>query len=439
MSAQDFVNILLVDDLPARLLSYEVILSELGENLLVAGSAREAFEHLLRNDVAVVITDVSMPELDGFGLASMIREHPRFQHIPIIFVSGIHVTDLDFLRGYQAGAVDYVSVPVIPEVLRAKVKIFVELFRKTRELERWNIELEGRVAARTAELERANSELEERVVQRTREREEALARVLEMKKMESIGQLTGGVAHDFNNLLMVILGNLELIKRRSPENPRTKPLLDGAIAAAHRGASLTNRMLAFARRQELKPETGDLREIVQGMSEMIRQSIGPEIDFELSFGEGNLSITVDKNQLELALLNLAVNARDAMPGKGRLSLSIRNSKRRDDEGVAEHVCLSLTDTGVGMDEETLKRAIEPFYTTKGVGKGTGLGLSMVHGLAAQSGGRCACSAPEDKARPWSSGFLWRKRAPCPRASRRRQGSSLRNPCEFSWWTMIHSC
>jgi PAS domain S-box-containing protein len=157
MSDVDKVNILLVDDQPAKLISYEVILRELGENLLTANSAREAFEHLLKTEIAVVLVDVYMPELDGFELARMIREHPRFQRTAIIFISAVLLTDLDFLRGYECGAVDYVPVPVVPEVLRAKVKVFAELYRKTRQLELLNRNLERRVAERTAEL-RASEE-----------------------------------------------------------------------------------------------------------------------------------------------------------------------------------------------------------------------------------------------------------------------------------------
>ena len=153
------VNILLVDDQPAKLLAYEVILKELGENLLVAASGREALECLLKNEVAVVLVDVCMPELDGFELAAMIREHPRFQKTAMIFISAIQVSDLDRLRGYEMGAVDYVPVPVVPEVLRAKIKVFAELYRKTRQLERLNDELEVRVRARTAELEQSNAKL----------------------------------------------------------------------------------------------------------------------------------------------------------------------------------------------------------------------------------------------------------------------------------------
>src|SRR5215472_1753192 len=155
------VNILLVDDQPAKLLTYEAVLKDLGENLLKASSAQEAFQHLLRTDVAVVLVDVYMPDLDGFELARMIREHPRFQQTAIIFISAVLMTDLDFLRGYESGAVDYLPVPIVPEILRAKVKVFSELYRKSRQLERLNRELEERVAERTAALEASTIELQE--------------------------------------------------------------------------------------------------------------------------------------------------------------------------------------------------------------------------------------------------------------------------------------
>src|SRR5271156_7030784 len=150
------VNILVVDDQPAKLLSYEVILEELGENLIKTTSGREALEFLLRNEVAVILVDVSMPELDGFELAAMIREHPRFTRTAIIFVSAIHLSEIDSLRGYHAGAVDYVQVPVAPALLRAKVRVFCELYRKTRQLEALNADLERRGAERTAEVAAAN-------------------------------------------------------------------------------------------------------------------------------------------------------------------------------------------------------------------------------------------------------------------------------------------
>ncbi len=146
MAQEDKVNVLLVDDQPAKLLAYEAVLQDLGENLIKASSAREALQHLLKTEVAILLVDVCMPELDGFQLAAMIREHPRFQQTAIIFISAIHLTDVDRLRGYEMGAVDYVPVPVVPEVLRAKVKVFAELYRKTRQLEQLNADLERRVA-----------------------------------------------------------------------------------------------------------------------------------------------------------------------------------------------------------------------------------------------------------------------------------------------------
>ena len=390
MGAEEKVNILLVDDQPAKLLSYETILSELGENLIKAGSANEALEQLLRNDVAVVLVDVCMPELDGFELAAMIRDHPRFQKTAIIFVSAIQVTDLDLLRGYQAGAVDYVPVPVVADLLRAKVRVFAELYRKTRQLEALNAELERRVEERTAELARANAELEQRVEERTREREAALAQVHEMQKVESLGQLTGGVAHDFNNLLMAVLGNLEILRKQLPENEKQLRLVDGAIQAAERGATLTKRMLAFARRQELRPETVDVPDLVANMVEMLGRSLGPTIQIAMEFESDVPPTQADPNQLELAILNLALNARDAMPRGGKLTISARRACVGAGEIAGlepgDYICIAESDTGAGMDEVTLKRCAEPFFTTKGTGQGTGLGLSMVDGLVAQSGG-----------------------------------------------------
>lgn len=396
MTNEDKVNILLVDDQPAKLLSYEVILRDLGENLLSANSAREAFEHLLKRQVAVVLIDVIMPDLDGFELATMIRGHPRFRDTAIIFVSAVALTDIDRIKGYERGAVDYVPVPVVPEVLRAKVRVFAELYRKTRQLELLNAELERRVQERTAELAQANAELELRVEQRTREREMALAQVHEMQKLESLGQLTGGLAHDFNNLLMAVLGNLDLVAAGLPEGAPAKPLVEGAIRAAERGAALTKRMLAFARRQELRPEAVDVARLVDSMVDMLRRSLGPAIEIGLDFQSELSLVRVDPNQFELALLNLALNGRDAMPRGGRLTIAARPARigAGDVRGLApgDYVCVAVTDTGTGMDEATLKRAAEPFFTTKGSSKGTGLGLSMVYGLAAQSGGGARISS-----------------------------------------------
>ena len=210
------------------------------------------------------------------------------------------------------------------------------------------------------------------------------------QKMEAIGQLTGGVAHDFNNLLMAVLGSLELMRKRLPDDPKLLALLENAVQGAQRGTVLTKRMLAFARRQELKKEAVDIPELVRGMTDLLQRSLGPSILIETHFPLISKAVVADANQLEMILLNLTVNARDAMPDGGRVVIATREEILRAGGGSrlkpGSYICLTVSDTGMGMDEATLRRAMEPFFTTKGLGKGTGLGLSMVHGVAEQSGG-----------------------------------------------------
>ncbi len=228
------------------------------------------------------------------------------------------------------------------------------------------------------------------VVSDVTDRMEADAQLAQAQKMDAIGQLTGGVAHDFNNLLTPIVGSLDLLRRRHKDDERTQRMIGGALQAAERAATLTQRLLAFARRQALQPRAVDIGALIDGLVDLIRRSLGPSITVVLEVPRHLSSARVDPNQLELALLNLAINARDAMPGGGRLTLSVSEVvvDDRNMVGLAagSYVRLTSADTGIGMDRATLARATEPFFSTKGVGKGTGLGLSMVHGLAAQSGG-----------------------------------------------------
>ena len=227
--------------------------------------------------------------------------------------------------------------------------------------------------------------------QTERSLEEARDALFQTQKLEAIGQLTGGIAHDFNNPLMVILSSMELLRRRLPDDDKVMSLLDNATHAANRGASLTQRMLSFARRQDLNQKAVNLPELVLGMTDLLQRSLGPSIGIESRFPMGLPKIQTDPNQLEAALLNLAVNARDAMPAGGPLIISAREERvqsgHRVGLGSGRYVCLSIQDKGEGMTDDTLARAAEPFFTTKGVGKGTGLGLSMVQGFAEQSGGR----------------------------------------------------
>ncbi|WP_306371778.1 hybrid sensor histidine kinase/response regulator [Rhizobium aegyptiacum] len=259
--------------------------------------------------------------------------------------------------------------------------------RKTAEdnLKRLNETLEERVRERTTEVNAAHQTLLEEVAQRERAEEQ----LRQSQKMEAIGQLTGGVAHDFNNLLMVVLGNLELLGKHVAGDAKATRLVDGALQGARRGAALTQRLLAFARQQDLQVRPVDLAELVTGMNDLLQRSVGSSINIDAILPVALPPAMVDANQLELALLNLAVNARDAMPEGGRLAISLREEQVvGKDGGLREgsYLVLAVADSGTGMDPETLKRAVEPFFSTKEIGKGTGLGLSMIHGLAVQLNG-----------------------------------------------------
>jgi signal transduction histidine kinase len=234
------------------------------------------------------------------------------------------------------------------------------------------------------ELTDLTRDLEARVARAVDEREAALTQLHEAQKTEALGQIAGGVAHDFNNLLSPIIGGLDLVRRRGIADQRTKRLIDGAIESAERARTLVQRMLAFARRQPLQKSSIDIAALVESLQTLIVSSVGTRVHIAIDTPRDLPRATADANQLELALLNLALNARDAMPDGGVLTIAAA------EEGG--FIRLSVTDTGIGMDAATLKRATEPFFSTKGVGKGTGLGLSMVHGLAAQLGGRLELSS-----------------------------------------------
>jgi len=262
--------------------------------------------------------------------------------------------------------------------------------------------LAARNSAREAaeELARLNAELEQRVSAAVEERLKLEDALRQAQKMEAIGQLTGGVAHDFNNLLTVILGGLDIIGRQLPSmaagtaTERVRRARDGAMDAANRAARLTQHLLAFARRQPLEPKVIDINKLVSGTSELLRRTLGGQIDLETVLAGGLWAAEVDPVQLENALVNLAVNARDAMPEGGKLTIETHNAHLDDayvaaiPEGVpaGQYVLIAVSDTGTGMDAETVNRVFEPFFTTKEPGKGTGLGLSQVYGFVRQSGG-----------------------------------------------------
>lgn len=265
-----------------------------------------------------------------------------------------------------------------------------------------SVDITARKQAETAleesreELRRLNETLERRVAEALAEREQAQEALRQSQKLESMGQLTGGVAHDFNNLLTPIIGSLDLLLRRGVGGERERRLMDGAMQSAERAKTLVQRLLAFARRQPLQPTRVDLIQLAAGMAELVASTSGPRVRVEVDLPSDLPPVLADPNQLEMAILNLAVNARDAMPDGGRLSLTAEHvavrAGHRSGAAPGDYVRLSVADTGTGMDAATLARAVEPFFSTKGVGKGTGLGLSMVHGLAAQLGGALTLSS-----------------------------------------------
>jgi signal transduction histidine kinase len=276
-------------------------------------------------------------------------------------------------------------------------------------------------------LQLLNGTLEQRVEAEVDGRMRIEKAFRQAQKMEAIGQLTGGVAHDFNNLLAAVLGNLELLSRRPGIDSRGLRLIDAAVEGAERGKALTQRLLAFARQQDLKPVAVDAAKLIRGATEMLTRSIGPRVEIRIDLAPNLWRVRVDANQLELALLNLALNARDAMPDGGRLTLSARNETIEEPAGAlpgdplvagdplvprsplvpGDYVCLAVADTGTGMDQATLARATDPFFTTKGIGKGTGLGLSMVDGMVAQSNGSLRLSSAAGSG---TTAELWLPRA-----------------------------
>ncbi|HBP1037831.1 TPA: PAS domain S-box protein [Pseudomonas aeruginosa] len=268
-------------------------------------------------------------------------------------------------------------------------------------------------------------------IEAERELERARQELFQAQKMESLGHLTGGVAHDFNNLLTVIIGSLGLLKKRLPGDQRTADLLQNALEAAQRGANLTQRMLSFARKQRLDPQPCAIPDLLRGMTDLLIHSLGPSVSIETRFPlDLDLGLT-DANQLELSIINLATNARDAMPNGGRIVFSASNQRVPADNphrlAPGNYICLSISDTGSGMDEETLRRAVEPFYTTKGIGRGTGLGLSIVDGLAEQLGGRLTL---ESQPGVGTTANIWIPAVPrTPESARTGNGATPQAPSE----------
>jgi signal transduction histidine kinase len=379
-----------------------LILAPLGRDAAVAAAmlAEAGVEGVRCTDLAdlltklregagfVIATEEALSPADLRPLSNYIRRQPEWSDLPFVLLTrrggGLERNPAAARFLEVLGNVTFVERPFHPTTLTSVARSALRGRRRQYDA---RARLES-LAISQRELKVANESLEARVEERTREREAALAQLHAIQKLETLGQLTGGVAHDFNNLLTPIIGSLDLLRRQLGGNERALRQIDMALQAASRASSLVQRLLAFARRQDLQPRPVDVARLVRGMDDLVSRSIGPLIQVELDIPDDLPPALIDPNQLELAVLNLAINARDAMPGGGRLRIALDTRQAEHSPGLAPgtYLRLSISDTGVGMDEATLAHAIEPFFSTKGVGRGTGLGLSMVHGVAAQLGG-----------------------------------------------------
>src|SRR5438105_9935983 len=540
-------RVLLVDDDERNLLAVATVLEDLGE-VVLARSGEEALRHLLKGEFAVILLDVYMPGMDGYETAQIIRGREQTKGIPIVFLSAVNKEQEHLLRGYAMGAVDYVFKPVDPLVLRSKVAVFVDLFAKTKEIERkarqeqalldanlranaerlrveqelrraeqrqaaiiqslpmvlylepfecvprWPNYVSGDLKAITGFTheqvlkqphlwnERLHADDRDRVIASLEARrrsgrfsveyrwqcadgsykhflDQAVllkdgdgrpvefagtltditeqrsleSQLVQAQKMDAIGKLTGGIAHDFSNLLAAVIGGLGLLEKRAKLGVDERKILAMTKRAAEQGSELVRRLLAFARRQKLEPRPIDLAQLQEAVWDLLTHTLGGLVEIEWRATEGAWNAFADQTQLELALVNLIINARDAMPGGGTVTVAVDNREVEAgnwaDLPPGDYVLLSVTDTGTGIAPDTLEKVMEPFFTTKDVGKGSGLGLSMVYGFAKQSNGAFRIDSKLDRG---TTAELWLPRAPAARdaeaeapAIRRRRKAAAR--------------
>jgi PAS domain S-box-containing protein len=519
-------RVLLVDDDDRNLLAVKSILEDLGE-VVTARSGEEALRHLLKGEFAVILLDVYMPGMDGYETAQIIRNRDQSKGIPIVFLSAVNKEAEHLLRGYAMGAVDYVFKPVDPIVLRSKVTVFVDLFAKTKEVERkarqeqalldanlranaerlraeqelrraeqrqaaiiqslpmvlylepyersprWPNYVSGDLEAITGFTHHQIAEQPDIWVERLHpdDRDRVLASIearlksgrlsveyrwqcadgsykhfldqavllrdadghpvefagtltditeqrslesqlMQAQKMDAIGKLTGGIAHDFNNLLAAVIGGLGLLDKRVSLGEEDRRILGMTKRAAEQGSELVRRLLAFARRQKLEPRRIDLGKLQEAVWDLLTHTLGGLVDIEWKAKSGVWHAFADQAQLELALVNLIINARDAMLTGGTVTVAVENqvlpAKNWADLPAGDYVLLSVTDTGTGISPDQLEKVMEPFFTTKELGKGSGLGLSMVYGFAKQSGGGFRLRSEVGRG---TTAELWLPRAP----------------------------
>jgi PAS domain S-box-containing protein len=519
-------RVLLVDDDERNLLAVASVLEDLGE-IVSAKSGEEALRHLLKGEFAVILLDVYMPGMDGYETAQIIRNRDQTKGIPIVFLSAVNKEAEHLLRGYAMGAVDYVFKPVDSIVLRSKVAVFVDLFSKTKEIERkarqeqalldanlrvnaerLRIEQELRRAEQrqaaiiqslpmvlylepvectprwpnyvSGDLEAITGFSHEQIVNQPDiwaerlhpdDRDRVIAsldarrksgrlsveyrwqcadgtyrhfldqavllkdgegravefagtltdiseqrslesQLVQAQKMDAIGKLTGGIAHDFNNLLAAVIGGLSLLEKRAALDKDHRKILTMTKRAAEQGSELVRRLLAFARQQKLEPRAIDLAALQEAVWDLLTHTLGGLINIEWQASDEVWNPFADPAQLELALVNLIINARDAMPAGGSVTVSTTNRELESGNWAelpaGDYVRLSVTDSGTGISADDLGKVMEPFFTTKLIGKGSGLGLSMVYGFAKQSDGAFRIESELGRG---TTAELWLPRAP----------------------------
>lgn len=377
------------------------LLAEAGHPSRICAELGELLRELDRGAGLALIADEAVRNADLRSLSAWIAGQPSWSDLPIILMTlrggGVERNPVAARLSELLGNVTFLERPFHPTTLISLVNTAMRSRQRqyeARTILQNLVEAEQRLEAEHAALAHLNETLEQRVRDRTQallaessEKQRAQDQLRQVQKIETIGHLTGGIAHDFNNLLAAILGNLELLQRRIPDDPKLHRLIAGALQGARRGASLTQRLLAFARKQDLQATAHDIGELIGEMKELLRRLAGPQVTISAQIAPDLPPAKVDANQLELAILNLVVNSRDAMPEGGTVTITLDEPDAPDPTlRPGRYLRLTVADTGTGMDEATLERAVEPFFSTKQLGKGTGLGLSMVHGLAMQLGG-----------------------------------------------------
>ena len=395
-------SVLIVDDIPENLYFLEALLKGNGIEPRSANNGAEALESARNDPPDLILSDILMPVMDGFTLCREWRSDDRLRRIPFIFYTATYTGKKDEELALSLGADRYVIKPQEPDVILNIIREVLADSDCVRELpsptlpgdegellKDYGEALFRKLEKKTADLEQANRELEQKMVEKERLEEQ----LRQAQKMEAIGRFSAGIAHDFNNILTAIIGYGTIMKMKMENDDPQQGNIDQILTAADRAANLTRSLLTFSRKQEMKLEPLDLNSIIRNLETFLHRIIGEDIELKISLHEEDIPIFADGGHMEQVLMNLAANARDAMPEGGILSIGTDiieiNEEFIEMHGYGspgQYTLLTFSDNGAGMDETTRQRIFEPFFTTKETGQGTGLGLSIIYGIISQHNG-----------------------------------------------------